>query len=325
MSMARCSPGMGSSLINAPAHWTRAHGLGNDYLVVEPIALPSGVRLIPQTARLICDRHRGVGSDGILELLPPTGTPERFALRIWNPDGGTAEKSGNGLRIIAKYLREHGHTAADSFTIVTLGGDAAIALDLDPQTGRVASITVDMGVPEFDPRTQITVAGDELAVTILSVDNPHCVTIVPDIDAVDLERLGPLIERHPAFPNRTNVQFVTPVGPDRVRAIVWERGAGVTLASGSSASAVAAACHRQGLVGNAVTVAMPGGDLHVRIGDNGQLSLAGPAEEICQGTFSADLLAHLRALSAEVDNSSGGHSSPDEREPSQATLSSRLS
>ena len=290
---------MASSLTNASSHWTRSHGLGNDYLVAEPAALPAGVRLTPQTVRLICDRHRGVGSDGILELLPPTGTPERFGLRIWNPDGSTAEKSGNGLRIFAKYLREHGHTAAGAFTIVTPGGDATVALALDDQTGRVASITVDMGAPTFDPRTQIPVDGEELAVTILSVGNPHCVVIVPDIDTIDLERLGPRIERHPAFPDRTNVQFATPVSPDRVRAIIWERGAGVTLASGSSASAVAAACHRRGLVGTAVTVAMPGGELQVRIDDNGQLSLTGPAEEICQGTLSADLLAHLRALSAE--------------------------
>ncbi|HEY8602027.1 MAG TPA: diaminopimelate epimerase [Thermomicrobiales bacterium] len=288
--------------MTSPAvHWTRAHGLGNDYLIVEPTSLPSGVRLTPRTVRLICDRHRGVGSDGILQLLPSISTPERFTLRIWNPDGSTAEKSGNGLRIFAKYLREHGHTPANNFTIVTPGGAAAIALDLDPQTGRVAAITVDMGVPTFDPRTQITVASAELDVIILSVGNPHCVTIVPDTDAIDLERLGPLIEHHPAFPERTNVQFATPVAPDRVRAIVWERGAGITLASGSSASAVAAACHRLGLVGNMVTVAMPGGELVVRIGDDGQLSLTGPAEEICRGIFSADLLDRLRALSAEGD------------------------
>jgi diaminopimelate epimerase len=286
-------------LTDTSAHWTRAHGLGNDYLVVEPSALPTGVLLTPPTVRLICDRHRGVGSDGILELLPPTGTPDRFGLRIWNPDGSTAEKSGNGLRIFAKYLREHTHTAASEFTIVTPGGDAAIALALDAKTGRVNSITVDMGVPLFDRRTQIIVDGSELTVTILSVGNPHCVAIVPNIDAIDLERLGPLIERHPAFPDRTNVQFATPVGPDRVRAIVWERGAGVTLASGSSASAVAAACYRRGLVGSAVTVAMPGGELRVRIGSEGRLALTGPAAEICRGTFSADLRDQLRALSIE--------------------------
>ncbi len=293
--MARSSPEMGNSLTDAAIHWTRGHGLGNDYLVIEPAQLPAGVALTPRTAVLICDRHRGVGGDGILELLPPTGQPDRFALRIWNPDGSTAEKSGNGLRIFARYLRDHGHTAADRFTIATPGGDAAIVLTRDPQTGRVCAITVDIGLPTFDPRTSLTVGGQMFAVTILSVGNPHCVVVVPDVDAIDLATLGPLIERHEAFPARTNVQFATPVAPDRVRAIVWERGAGVTLASGSSASAVAAACHRLGLVGRDVTVAMPGGELRVAIGDDGRLALAGPAEEICRGTFSAALLDHLRA------------------------------
>lgn len=293
--MATCSPGMGSSLTEPVAHWTRSHGLGNDYLVIEPCHLPPGVGLTPRTVALICDRHRGVGGDGILELLPPTGQAERFALHIWNPDGSTAEKSGNGLRIFAKYLREHGHTAAARFTIVTPGGDAAIDLRCDPQTGRVRAITVDIGVPTFDPRAEITVGGETLSVTILSVGNPHCVIVVPDVAAIDLAALGPQIERHPAFPARTNVQFATPVAPDHVRAVVWERGAGVTLASGSSASAVAAACHRLGLVGRDITVSMPGGDLHVAIDDDGRLALTGPAEEICRGTFSADLLDRLRS------------------------------
>lgn len=280
----------------AAAHWTKGHGLGNDYLVIEPAALPPGVGLTPRTVRLICDRHRGVGSDGILELLPPTGQPARFALRIWNPDGSTAEKSGNGLRIFAKYLREHGHTAADRFTIATPGGDAGVLLARVPATGRVASVTVDMGTATFDPRTSLTVAGATRSVAILSVGNPHCVVFVPDLAAVDLHALGPAIESHPAFPERTNVQFAMPVDSGLVRALIWERGAGETLASGSSATAVAAAAQRLGLVGRDVTVAMPGGALQIRIEGNGHLQLTGPVEEVGQGTFGADLVARLRAL-----------------------------
>src|SRR5690349_16437774 len=173
MSMGRYSPRMGSSLTDTYAHWTRAHGLGNDYLVVEPSALPTGVLLTPPTVRLICDRHRGVGSDGILELLPPTGTPDRFGLRIWNPDGSIAEKSGNGIRIFAKYLYEHGHTAKTTFMVATPGGDAAVALEVDEGVGRVAAVTVDMGSANFDPREVLAVEGQELAVSILSVGNPH--------------------------------------------------------------------------------------------------------------------------------------------------------
>jgi len=280
------------------AHWTKSHGLGNDYLVVEPERLPAGVALTPGAVRLICDRHRGVGSDGILELLPPMGQGDRFGVRIWNPDGSVAEKSGNGIRIFAKYLYEHGHTTATAFTVATPGGDATVALELAEGGGRVGAVTVDMGIASFDPRETLTVEGQELAVTILSVGNPHCVVIVPDLEAVPFARLGSAIERHPAFPERTNVQFAQPVSDRVVRALIWERGAGETQASGSSSCAVAAACHRRGLVGREVTVAMPGGDLTVRIGEDGRLWLHGPVEEVCQGTFSAELVARLRSASA---------------------------
>ena len=279
-------------------HWTKSHGLGNDYLVVEPALLSAGVTLTPATVRLICDRHRGVGSDGILELLPATGEAGRFGLRIWNPDGSVAEKSGNGIRIFAKYLYEHGHATTTEFTVATPGGDAAVALALTGDEGRVAAVTVDMGTATFDPRTHLNVEGHDLDVTILSVGNPHCVVLVPDLDTVDFARLGPAIEHHPAFPARTNVQFAMPLNDRVVRALIWERGAGETQASGSSSCAVAAACHRRGLVGTEVTVAMSGGDLAVRIGEDGRLWLHGPVEEVCRGAFSADLVARLRALSA---------------------------
>lgn len=298
--MASSSPRMGSSLRDHHRpHFTRGHGLGNDYLVIEPEALPDGVRLTPASARLICDRHRGVGSDGILELRPSPGAPARFALRIWNPDGSTAEKSGNGIRIFAKYLRERGHATSDRFAIDLPGGAAEVALNADLASGRVASVTVAMGIPTFDPHELLDVDGTDYPVTILSIGNPHCVVAVPDLDAIPLHTLGPAIERHRAFPERTNVQFATPVSDRLVRALVWERGAGETMASGSSACAVAAACHRLGVVGRDVTVSMPGGDLLVHIARDGGLWLSGPAEEICTGHFSPDLLARLRAFGDE--------------------------
>lgn len=251
----------------------------------------------PATARLICDRHRGVGGDGVLELRPAPPAPDHFAVRIWNPDGSVAEKSGNGLRIFAKYLAEHGHATTNEFTIVTPGGAAAARVMRDPATGRVGAVTVDMGVPTFDPRTTLEVDGRTRIVTILAVGNPHCVILVPDLATVPLAVLGPVIERHPAFPQRTNVQFATPLDRGHVRAIVWERGAGVTLASGSSACAVAAACQRLGLADAEVLISMPGGDLRVRRDEHEHLWLTGAVEEICQGTFGADLLAHLRRFS----------------------------
>ncbi len=278
------------------AHWTKGHGLGNDYLVVEPSRLPAGVRITPATVRLICDRHRGVGSDGILELLPFVAAPGRFGLRIWNPDGSVAEKSGNGIRIFAKYLYDHGHTAATAFTVVTPGGDAAVSLDLAPDGRRAIAATVDMGHPTFDPRDTLAVLGQTLDVSILSVGNPHCVVFVPDLDAVDFYALGPAIERHPAFPDRTNVQFAQPLDSTRVRALIWERGAGETSASGSSSCAIAAASNRRGLVGDHVTVIMPGGELSIRIAPDQRLWLHGPVEEACRGTFSDEFVVRLRSL-----------------------------
>lgn len=253
------------------------------------------MRLNPAIARLICDRRRGVGGDGILELCAAPPAPDHFAVRIWNPDGSVAEKSGNGLRIFAKYLAEH-DVGDDRFTIVTPGGAAAAVLARDPATGRVGAVTVDMGVPIFDPRTTLAVEGRDRAVTILAVGNPHRVVLVSDVATVPLELLGPAIERHPAFPQRTNVQFATPLDRGHVRAIVQERGVGVTLASGSSACAVAA-CQRLGLVDAEVLISMPSGDLRGRRDEHEQPWLTGAVEESCQGTFSADLLTHLRRLS----------------------------
>ncbi|MGN6700051.1 MAG: diaminopimelate epimerase [Thermomicrobiales bacterium] len=273
--------------------WTKSHGLGNDYLVLRPADCVPPLRLTPAAVRLICDRHRGVGSDGILELIPPLGEDGRFGIRIWNPDGSVAEKSGNGLRIAAKYLYEHGLTTARQFTLVTVGGDAAVSLVVDPATGHVAEVTVELGVPVFAPRERLLVDGQDLAVTVLSMGNPHCVAVVPDLAAIDLPRLGPAIERHPAFPARTNVQFATLVDRRHIRAIVWERGAGETAASGSSACAVVAACQRLGLVDAAVTVSMPGGDLQIARDNQSSLWLTGPVEEVCRGTFSADFRARL--------------------------------
>lgn len=283
-------------------HYVKSHGLGNDYLVVDPASLPDRIELTPATVRLICDRHRGVGSDGILEPRPVDDPRQQvFGLRIWNPDGSEAEKSGNGLRIFAKWLYEHGHVAGTSFAIATPGGRAAVSLVVDEASGRVTSVTVDMGIATFAPVNRLMVDGADLAVTALSVGNPHCVVVVPDLDAVNLARLGPLIERHPAFPERTNVQFAQPVDARRVRALIWERGAGETQASGSSSCAIAAACHRLGLTGRDVAVLMPGGELAVRIDERDRLWLSGPVEEVCRGVFSSDLLARLTALFAGTE------------------------
>jgi diaminopimelate epimerase len=235
-----------------------------------------------------------VGSDGVLEVTEPRGAD--FAVRIHNPDGSEAEKSGNGLRIFAKFLYDHGYTDQERFTIDTLGGRVTAALTV--AVGRVTAVRVDMGRAVIDRAvTRLEVDGETLDVTVLSVGNPHCVTVVPDLDTVDLFRWGPLIENHPQFPLRTNVQFAQVLDRAHVRALIWERGAGHTLASGSSSCAVVAACRDRGFVDDQVTVHMEGGDLEITFRKDGEIEMEGPVEEVCAGNLSAEMLRHLRGRS----------------------------
>lgn len=270
--------------------FVRSHGLGNDYLVMDAGRLD--FKLTPARIRAICHRNTGVGSDGILLNVPARGKGTDFALRILNPDGSEAEKSGNGLRIFAKFLFDHGYTKKTEFTIHTLGGVVRAKLIL--RRGRCVAVRVDMGRAVIDRKlTKLKVAGRVLNVTSLSVGNPHCVTIVGDLKTVDLMKFGPLIENHSAFPNRTNVQFAQVLGRGDVRALIWERGAGHTLASGSSSCAVAVACFDRGLVDGKVTVHMEGGELTIELSASLDLVMTGPVEEVCTGRLSAELRGRL--------------------------------
>jgi diaminopimelate epimerase len=271
-------------------HFVKSHGLDNDYIVIDPAKIP--FELTVDAIRLICHRNYGVGSDGILALTKPSGDGD-VGMRVLNPDGSEAEKSGNGVRIFAKFLRDNGYVGRDRFVVSTLGGPVSVELEL--VDSRVAMVTANMSKATFDPVSTIDVEDVRFAITSLSIGNPHCVIVVPDVDQVDLRRFGPLIERHPAFPNRTNVQFAQVVSRSEARIVIWERGAGETLASGSSSSAVAAALYRQGLVDAEVTISMPGGELFLRIDQSGDIWMRGPVEEICTGEFSPELLRNLGA------------------------------
>lgn len=270
--------------------FVRSHGLGNDYLVMDAARLK--FKLTPERTRVICHRNTGVGSDGILVNVSAKGKGTDFALRILNPDGSEAEKSGNGLRIYSKFLFDHGYTKKTEFTIHTLGGVVRSKLIL--KRGRCVAVRVDMGQAVIDRKlTRLEVGGQTLNVTSLSVGNPHCVTIVDDLAKVDLFKFGPLIENHTAFPKRTNVQFAQVLGRGDVRALIWERGAGHTLASGSSSCAVAVACYDKGLVDGKVTVHMEGGELTIELDSSLNLVMTGPVEEVCTGRLSEDLRRRL--------------------------------
>ena len=243
----------------------KGHGLGNDYIVMDPRELD--FKLTPKNIRLICDRNWGVGSDGILTL--ERSKKAHFGLRIYNPDGSEAEKSGNGLRIFARYLHATRKTKRKTFTVDTMGGLVSIDLHVD-RYGDASGATVEMGQATFAPKAlpcslkvdelieqPITAAKRKLKFTGVSVGNPHCIVFRPKGKKWSREELltiGPELENHKLFPRRTNVQLAVPTGPREIFIQIWERGAGETQASGSSSCAAASAAVRLGLVKSPVRV-----------------------------------------------------------------------
>ncbi|MFZ5890390.1 MAG: diaminopimelate epimerase [Myxococcota bacterium] len=265
----------------------KAHGLGNDYLVLE-----AALTLDPTLVTEICDRNRGVGSDGILEPTPARAGAD-YGVRIWNPDGSIAEKSGNGLRIFARWLHDE-RAAPQSFSIST---DACV-VGCSVKDG---AVSVEMGAPSFQPADvpvisegelidgPIELANVTLTATAVGLGNPHCVIFRDEpLDGLPWRRWGSELERHARFPNRTNVQFAQVIDASEVDIRIFERGAGETQASGSSSCAVAAAGVRTGrLRAGRIRVRMPGGVLYVTVSDTGIL-LEGPVEGV--GRFELDPL-----------------------------------
>ncbi len=283
----------------------RGHGLGNDYIVMNPQEL--SFSLSPSRIKAICDRNWGLGSDGILALVPTKKAD--FGLRIYNPDGSEAEKSGNGLRIFARYLHAIGKTKKKYFTVETKGGLVTIELHLD-RHGDASSVTVEMGRASFQPASlpcslavnelitqPIEAAGQPLTFTGVSVGNPHCVVFKSagqSWSREDLLKLGPALENHALFPKRTNVQLAVPTGPKDLFILIWERGAGETQASGSSSCAAASAAVKLGLVTSPVTVKMPGGQLNIQVTEDFNLTMKGPVAEVARGSLSPSFVRGLR-------------------------------
>ena len=301
-------------------HFKKYHGLGNDYLVIDPNV--QDFAMTEANIRLICNRNFGVGSDGILygpTFENDTGSPTQDtalggpmpALRIFNPDGSEAEKSGNGLRIFAKYLFEKKYVRLQNFKIKTLGG----IVDVQIQDKTANQIRINMGkvtfisteIPVAGPRREVVnepldINGTEYKVTCLSIGNPHCVIPMPDaerrvghdVSEETARALGPYVENHTVFPNRINMQIVRVIDRANIDIRIWERGAGYTLASGSSSCAAAAASHKLGLVDNDITVHMPGGTLRIEIGEDGRIHMTGPVEGTFEGHFHRDLEEKIR-------------------------------
>lgn len=281
--------------------FVKSHGLGNDYLVVNSHDI--GFELTEKNIRRLCDVHYGLGSDGILALVETNKAD--FGLRILNPDGSEAEKSGNGLRIFAKFLFDHGYTRAGSFSIDTPGG-LVCAEVVEMEKDKARTIKIDMGKPIFEPAKipvksgrsecldeELTLNGKTYLVNCVSVGNPHCVILKEELSLEEIMEYGSQIENHPMFPNRINVQFARLVSRELVEILIWERGAGYTLASGSSSSAVAAVMVKKGLTSRKLTIKMPGGELKLEIDADWQIHMTGEVREIATGHFSPELLEEL--------------------------------
>ena len=279
--------------------FTKMHGLGNDFIVIDDRA--SELDFEPDAVTWLCDRHFGIGGDGLILVRPATAQDADYFMLYYNADGTTAEMCGNGVRCFAKYLVDNGLVTGDRLSAQTLGGVREIDVARDAH-GRFEVATVDMGepilLPALIPTTlpgedsvvaaPLTIAGETWAVTCVSMGNPHAIIWVDDVDAAPVTTVGPLIETDPAFPKKTNVEFASVTAEGLIRLRVWERGVGETLACGTGACAAVVAASLAGLVDRAAAVELPGGELVVRWGEDGHVYMSGPAETVFTGTIALD-------------------------------------
>lgn len=250
------------------------HALGNDYLVIprtESLKKPSKEQI-----RLICHRNYGLGSDGILLEAPPKNDAD-FGLRIFNPDGSEAEKSGNGLRIFVRYLFDQNLIQYAPFTIETLGGTVTCQVHCPEK-----KIQVEMGQPSFLKEGILKINNEPYPFHSVSIGNPHCILPHTALSEELIKKIGPQVEHNSLFPNRTNVQLMKILDSNNIQIEIWERGAGYTLASGSSASAAAAVAHKIGKCQENITVHMPGGSLEIHIQPSNNVIMTGPTTFIGQ-------------------------------------------
>src|SRR5574344_451184 len=279
--------------------YVKSHGLGNCYIVIESDNI--NFELTDMVVKRICDLHFGVGSNGILVKVPSNIAD--FGLKIFNTDASIAENCGNGLRIFSKYLHDYGYLSSDTFTVDILGRLIHCEILEKNAKGKAIKIRVDMGKANFIAKEvpvnfskeecvnePVTFGGKEFRINCVSVGNPHCVVFRDEIKQEELLKYGPIIETDKMFPNRTNVQFAHVINRHLVEIKIWERGVGNTLASGSSSCAVASAMRKNNLVDQDVTIKMPGGELQIFIDDEWNIKMTGPAQEICSGVFSKEML-----------------------------------
>jgi len=288
-------------LIMEKNSFVKMHGLGNEYIVLDSTNID--FKLTKQAIIRLCNIHFGIGSDGIVMKVPSAKAD--FGFRVYNPDGSEAEKSGNGLRILCKYLYDYGYAERRQFSLETLT-DIVYADIVEEEKGKAMLIRVEMGKAIFASRdipvdsdkpefiAQKIKAGDrEFEVNCVSVGNPHCVVIKEDLDEKEIREYGPLLENNPLFPNRINVQFAKVLSDHDAQILIWERGAGYTLASGSSSCAASCILVKRGLIKGDLTMHMQGGALKIQIDNDWNIRMTGEVREIANGVFSHELLEDL--------------------------------
>ena len=281
--------------------FVKMHGLGNEYIVLDRTNID--FQLTKQAIMRLCNIHFGIGSDGIVMVVPSTKAD--FGFRVYNPDGSEAEKSGNGLRILCKYLYDYGYVKTRHFSLETMT-DIVYADIVEEEKGKAMLICLDMGKAIFASRDipvnsdqpefigQKIMAGDkEFEVNCVSVGNPHCVVIKQELDENEIRTYGPLLENHPLFPNRINVQFARVLSDHDAQIMIWERGAGYTLASGSSSCAASCILVKRGLIKGDLTMHMQGGTLKINIDKNWNIRMTGEVREIARGVLGGELLEDL--------------------------------
>lgn len=281
--------------------FVKSHGLGNEYIVLDKENIDFNLSV--QAIKRLCNIHFGIGSDGIVMKVPSSNAD--FGFRVYNPDGSEAEKSGNGLRILCKYLYDYGFTKSMHFSIETLT-DIVHANIVEERKGKAEMISVDMGKAIFSSRDipvnsnekefigqEISVGDTKYEVNCVSVGNPHCVVIRDELNEQEIRKYGPLLENHFLFPNRINVQFAKPLSNNEARILIWERGAGYTLASGSSSCAAASVLVKRGLVKGDMTMHMQGGTLKINIDTDWNIRMTGAVREIASGVLSRELVEDL--------------------------------
>ncbi|HCA46328.1 MAG TPA: diaminopimelate epimerase [Armatimonadetes bacterium] len=283
-------------------NFTKMHGLGNDYVYMTGHDQDLDRYDLGKLSQMVSNRNFGVGSDGLILILPSEIAD--FRMRIFNPDRSESNMCGNGMRSCAKYVYDHGLTDKTELTFETLGG--IVKPSLTVEDGKVTCITVDMGEARLarkdvpfapgDPDTpaineELEVDGEVVRITAVNVGNTHCVIFVDDVATAPVTTLGPKIEVHPAFPRRTNVEFIQVLDRKHVKMRVWERGAGETLACGTGATATCVACAVNDLTERAIQVQLPGGNLEIDWHEDNHVFMAGPAVEVYQGVLPDDFLA----------------------------------